>query len=222
MELDDEKIKALENFCRRVICSDKILDLEDKKERTEYYDRLSKSMAMYSKQEENPSESIFYKEQFKGLSEDLNDGFGPYINEKVEHEKILLRLNEDIKTYGLKKLIVKVNERFFFGDDVEINYNKETFTIEELDLVPRLLKLRYLENVSFEIYMVRDEDYKSLFRFGLFDYSYHYVDVPYFYKVCSYLYPDRVPKISENLFEEFLKYAKESEKRLLEWFNKIK
>ena len=84
MELDDEKTKALENFCRKKICSDKILDLEDKKERTEYYDRLSKSMIMYSKQEENPSESIFYKEQFKGLSEDLNDGFGPYINEKVE------------------------------------------------------------------------------------------------------------------------------------------
>lgn len=33
MELDDEKIKALENFCRKEICSDKILDLEDKKER---------------------------------------------------------------------------------------------------------------------------------------------------------------------------------------------
>lgn len=28
MELDDEKIKALENFCRKKICSDKILDLE--------------------------------------------------------------------------------------------------------------------------------------------------------------------------------------------------
>lgn len=33
MELDDEKIKALENFCRKEICLDKILDLEDKKER---------------------------------------------------------------------------------------------------------------------------------------------------------------------------------------------
>ena len=215
MELDDEKIKALENFCRRVICLDEILNLEDKKERTEYYDRLSKSMTMYSKQEENSDESIFYKEQFEGLSEDLNDGFGPYINEKVEHEKILLKLNEEIKTYGLKNLIVKVNEENFFNIDYSgKNYPKEIFTMEELDLVPRLLKLRYLENVSFEIYMVRDEDYKSLFRFGLFDYSYHYVDVPYFYKVCSYLYPDRVPKISENLFEEFLKYAKESEKQM--------
>lgn len=47
MELDDEKTKALENFCRKKICSDKILDLEDKKERTEYYDNLSKSIAMY-------------------------------------------------------------------------------------------------------------------------------------------------------------------------------
>lgn len=215
MELDDEKIKALENFCRREICWGKILNLEDKKERTEYYDRLSKSMTMYSKQEENSDESIFYKEQFEGLSEDLNDGFGPYINEKVEHEKILLKLNEEIKTYGLKNLIVKVNEENFFNIDYSgKNYPKEIFTMEELDLVPRLLKLRYLENVSFEIYMVRDEDYKSLFRFGLFDYYYHYVDVPYFYKVCSYLYPDRVPKISENLFEEFLKYAKESEKQM--------
>ena len=42
MELDDKKIKALESFCRKEICSDKILDLEDKKERTEYYDRLRK------------------------------------------------------------------------------------------------------------------------------------------------------------------------------------
>lgn len=61
MELDDEKIKALENFCRKKICSDKILDLEDKKERTEYYDRLSKSMIMYSKQEENPIECQKYR-----------------------------------------------------------------------------------------------------------------------------------------------------------------
>lgn len=223
MELDDEKIKALENFCRREICIDTILNLEDKKERTEYYDKLSKSMVMYSKQEENSDESIFYKEQFKELSEDLNDGFGPYINEKVEHEKILLKLNEEIKTYGLKKLIVKVNEGFFFSriPYAEKNYPKDIFTIEELDLVPRLLKLGYLDNVSFRIYMVRDEDYKNLFRFGMFDYSYHYVDVPHFYKVCSYLYPDRVPKISENLFEEFIKYAKESEKRLSEWFHKI-
>ena len=28
MELDDKKIKALENFCRKKICLDKILDLE--------------------------------------------------------------------------------------------------------------------------------------------------------------------------------------------------
>lgn len=48
MELDDKKNKALENFYRKKICSDKILDLEDKKERTEYYDNLSKSITMYS------------------------------------------------------------------------------------------------------------------------------------------------------------------------------
>lgn len=59
MELDDEKIKALENFCRKKICSDKILDLEDKKERTEYYDSLSKSMAMYSNRVPKISENLF-------------------------------------------------------------------------------------------------------------------------------------------------------------------
>lgn len=59
MELDDEKIKALENFCRRVICLDKRLDLEDKKERTEYYDNLSKSMAMYSNRVTKISENLF-------------------------------------------------------------------------------------------------------------------------------------------------------------------
>lgn len=59
MELDDKKIKALENFCRKKICSDKILDLEDKKERTEYYDNLSKSMAMYSNRVPKISENLF-------------------------------------------------------------------------------------------------------------------------------------------------------------------
>ncbi|WP_288518944.1 hypothetical protein [uncultured Brachyspira sp.] len=113
-------------------------------------------------------------------------------------------------------MIIKVDEENFFSDEY---CDKKILVIKEFILIPRLLKL----NVGyFDIYMVRDENYKSLFRFGLFDYSYHYVDVPYFYKVCSYLYPDRVPKISENLFEEFVKYAKEGEKRLLEWFNKIK
>ncbi len=59
MELDDEKIKALENFCRKEICSDKILDLEDKKERTEYYDNLSKSITMYSNRAPKISENLF-------------------------------------------------------------------------------------------------------------------------------------------------------------------
>lgn len=205
MELDDEKIKALENFCRREICIDTILNLEDKKERTEYYDKLSKSMVMYSKQEENSDESIFYKEQFKELSEDLNDGFGPYINEKVEHEKILLKLNEEIKTYGLKKLIVKVNEENFFNDKY---YNEETLIIEEFILVPKLLKL----NAGFfDIYMIRNEDYKKLFKLAIFDFATYHEDMIDCYKVCSYLYPDIVPKISEELFNELLEVAREKE-----------
>ena len=78
MELDDEKIKALENICRRVICLDKILDLEDKKERTEYYDSLSKSITMYSNRAPKISENLFEefvkyaKESEKRLSEWFN------------------------------------------------------------------------------------------------------------------------------------------------------
>lgn len=68
MELDDEKIKALENFCRKEICSDKILDLEDKKERTEYYDSLSKSITMYSNRVPKISENLF-EEFFKYAKE---------------------------------------------------------------------------------------------------------------------------------------------------------
>lgn len=51
-----KKLKRWKIFAVKKICSDKILDLEDKKERTEYYDNLSKSITMYSKQEENPIE----------------------------------------------------------------------------------------------------------------------------------------------------------------------
>lgn len=78
MELDDEKIKALENFCRKEICSDKILDLEDKKERKKYYDNLSKSIIMYSNRVPKISENLFEefvkyaKEGEKRLSEWFN------------------------------------------------------------------------------------------------------------------------------------------------------
>ena len=76
--MDDEKIKALENFCRKKICSDKILDLEDKKERTEYYDSLSKSITIYSNRVTKISENLFEefvkyaKESEKRLSEWFN------------------------------------------------------------------------------------------------------------------------------------------------------
>ena len=78
MELDDKKNKALENFYRKKICSDKILDLEDKKERTEYYDNLSKSITMYSNRVPKISENLFEefvkyaKESEKRLSEWFN------------------------------------------------------------------------------------------------------------------------------------------------------
>lgn len=78
MELDDEKIKALENFCRRVICSDKILDLEDKKERTEYYDNLSKSMAMYSNRVPKISENLF--EEFVKYAKEIEKRLSEWFN----------------------------------------------------------------------------------------------------------------------------------------------
>ena len=84
MELDDEKIKALENFCRKKICSDKILDLEDKKERTEYYDSLSKSITMYSNRVPKISENLFeeFVKYAKESEKRLLECFNKIIKEK--------------------------------------------------------------------------------------------------------------------------------------------
>lgn len=136
MELDSEKIKTFKNFYQNL--------------RLGIDGDLNKALARYSKQGDNPDESVFYMEQFDNLD-------------------------------------------------------------EELDLVPRLLRL---DVGYFNLYMVRDEDYKNLFKFGMFDYYYHYVDIFYYYNICSYLYPKRVPKISDNLFAELVEYSKEREERL--------
>lgn len=197
MELDSEKIKTFKNFYQ---------DLE-----LGIYGDLNKALARYSKQGDNPDESVFYMEQFDNLNEelDLEDDYGPYINVKEEHDKILFKLYKDIETYGLKKLIIEVYKEEFFS--YYGYYYKTTSKIKELDLVPRLLRL----NAGyFDLYMVRDEDYKNLFKFAMFDYYYHYVNIFYYYNICSYLYPQRVPKISDNLFAELVEYSKEREKRL--------
>ena len=205
MELDKEKVEAIKNYCFKVRRFGGVYNLKEKQDREYYYHNINEIIKTYSKQEENSDESIFYKEQFEGLKKDLFDGFGPYINLKEDHDKVILRLNKEIKTYGLKKLIVKVNKENFFNDKY---YNEETLIIEEFILVPKLLKL----NAGFfDIYMIRNEDYKKLFKLAIFDFATYHEDMIDCYKVCLYLYPDIVPKISEDLFNELLEVAREKE-----------
>lgn len=147
MELDSEKIKTFKNFYQNLELG---IDGD-----------LNKALARYSKQGDNPDESVFYMEQFDNLNEelDLEDDYGPYINVKEEHDKILFKLYKDIETYGLKKLIIEVYKEEFFS--YYGYYYKTTSKIKELDLVPRLLRL---DVGYFNLYMVRDEDYKNLFN----------------------------------------------------------
>lgn len=103
MELDSEKIKTFKNFYQNL--------------RLGIDGDLNKALARYSKQGDNPDESVFYMEHFDNLDEelDLEDDYGPYINVKEEHDKILFKLYKDIETYGLKKLIIEVYKEEFFS-----------------------------------------------------------------------------------------------------------
>lgn len=171
------------------IKEDKIID---KKDSREYFNRsLYKMIQMYKEQEENTNKSIFYEKQYQDLDEGI----------KEIHNKTVLRLNEKIKTYGLKKLIKEVDAKTFFDYDYRYYYDKETFIIEELELVPQLLKLC---GNCHTIYMVRDENYTTLFKIT----SYNY-DMLEYYKICSLLYPNKVPKISDDLFNRLIEIEKE-------------
>ena len=164
----------------------------DKKSSREYLNRsLYEMIQMYKEQGDDADKSIFYEKQYQNLDEGI----------KEIHNKAVLRLNEKIKTCGLKKLIKEVGAEIFFDNDYRRHYNKETFIIEELDLVPRLLKLH--GNCP-TIHMVRDENYKTLFKIISYDY-----DMLEYYKICSLLYPNKVPKIPDALFNRLIEIEKE-------------
>lgn len=163
----------------------------DKKSSREYLNHsLYKMIQMYKEQEDDADKSIFYEKQYQDLDEGI----------KEIHNKTVLRLNEKIKTYRLKKLIKEVDAKTFFDYDYRYYYDKETFIIEELELVPQLLKL--CGNCQ-TIYIVRDENYTTLFKITSNDY-----DMLEYYKICSLLYPNKVPKISDDLFNRLIEIEK--------------
>lgn len=163
----------------------------DKKSSREYLNHsLYKMIQMYKEQEDDADKSIFYEKQYQDLDEGI----------KEIHNKTVLRLNEKIKTYRLKKLIKEVDAKTFFDYDYRYYYDKETFIIEELELVPQLLKL--CGNCQ-TIYIVRDENYTTLFKITSYDY-----DMLEYYKICSLLYPNKVPKISDDLFNRLIEIEK--------------
>lgn len=83
------------------IKEDKIID---KKDSREYFNRsLYKMIQMYKEQEEDTNKSIYYEKQYQNLEEEG----------KEIYNKLILRLNEKIKTYGLKKLIKEVDAKTF-------------------------------------------------------------------------------------------------------------
>lgn len=51
--------------------------------------------------------------------------------------------------------------------------------------------------------MVRDENYTTLFKITSNDY-----DMLEYYKICSLLYPNKVPKISDDLFNRLIEIEK--------------
>lgn len=228
MELDNEKLEAIKNYVYKKhhktdeereeyykgvargmrilgysldeieneIKEDKIKDIEFERE---WLNRsLYEMIQMYKEQEEDTDKSIFYEKQYQYLEEEI----------KEFHNEVILRLNEKIKIYGLKKIIKEVGAETFFDDNYNRHYNKETFIIEELELVPRLLKL-YVNCPT--IHMVRDENYKTLFKIISYD-----DDMLEYYKICSILYPNKVPKISDALFNRLIKVEKEIIKKRFE------
>ena len=52
--------------------------------------------------------------------------------------------------------------------------------------------------------MVRDENYTTLFKITSYDY-----DMLEYYKICSLLYPNKAPKISDDLFNRLIEIEKE-------------
>lgn len=191
--------------------------LNNRYEKLVYNSYVNEAIKKYLKQEGKSNKSIFFEESESKLenTDTPEDRMwsGGGINYIAEHEEVMSKLNREIETYGLEKLIIKVDEKTFFRNNYSENYDKKTFVIEELESVPRLLKLNPGYN---DLYMARSEDYKKLFMFAMFGYQIQYEDMLDSYKLCSYLYPEIMPKISDDLFDRLLELAREREKQIWE------
>mgnify|MGYP004583067545 CR=1 FL=1 len=211
--LEKDKFEAIKNFYRKEQWLYDISPVPKIFQRYCYNHEVNKAVKMYLENGDNPDKSIFYEKSESMLENtDTPDGrlwYGGGINYIEEHEKVISRLNKETETYGLEKLIIKVGEKTFFKNNYSENYDKKTFVIEELELVPRLLKLN---GGYIDLYMIRSEDYKKLFKFAMFHYQVQYEEMLNYYKVCCRLYPKIMPEISDDLFNRFFELAREREK----------
>ena len=216
-DLEKDKLEAIKNFYLKDEDFHTMRTLNSRYKRLVYNHDVNKAIKRYLKQEGKSNKSIFFEERESRLenTDTPEDRMwsGGGINYIAEHEEVMSKLNREIETYGLEKLIIKVDEKTFFRNNYSKNYDKKTFVIEELESVPRLLKLNPGYN---DLYMARSEDYKKLFMFAMFGYQLQYENMLNFYKVCSYLYPEIMPKISDDLFNRLLELAREREKQIWE------
>lgn len=213
--LEKDKFEAIKKFYRKEQWLYDISPVPKKIQRYCYNHEVNEAVKIYLDNGDNPDKSIFYEKSESMLQNtDTPDGrlwYGDGINYIEEHEKVISKLNKEIETYGLEKLITRVDEKTFFKNNYSENYDKKTFVIEELELVPRLLKLN---GGYIDIYMIRNNDYKKLFKFAMFDYQVQYEEMLNYYKICCRLYPKIMPEISEDLFNRFLEVAREIENRI--------
>ena len=234
MELDNEKLEAIKDFVhRRPYNSDRTYTEEffqncdyseaEIKETRSYIRKsfnkeLDKAIKMYKEQEENANESIIYKYHIEIIEDDYWDW--PFIKcfkDLNEYYGALSDRIKEINKYGLKNLITKVGAEQFFNFKL-VKSKKDDLAVEELEDIPRFLRFRlnYLNeefNMRLDnlIHVIADKDYKDLFMFSALE-IYSNEDLICYYKDCSILYPNRVPKISEEIFNELIEIAKEKDK----------
>ena len=197
----------------------KIIEIKSKSKssRKLFNEELYKTIKMYEEQEENASESIIYKFHLEEIEDDYWDWpFAKCFKDLNEYYEALSNRIKEINKYGLKNLITKVEAEQFFSHKL-VKSKKDDLAVEELEDIPRFLRFRlnyvntevniHLDNL---IHVVADKDYKDLFMFSAL-YMYN-EDLIRYYKYCSILYPNKVPKISEDIFNELLEIAKEKDK----------
>ncbi len=189
---------------------------KSKSSRKSFNEELYKTIKMYEAQEENANESIIYKLHIEEIEDDCLDW--PFIKcfkDLNEYYEALSNRIKEINKYGLKNLITKVEAEQFFSHKL-VKSKNDDLAVEELEDIPRFLRFRlnYVNtesNFRFDnlIHVVADKDYKDLFMFSAL-YMYN-EDLIRYYKDCSILYPNKVPKISEELFNKLLEVAKEKD-----------